>query len=118
MICNLKEPENDKDEQEDEADAAKPKAIITTENLNQLATQLKTLSVKIAELGDNFGLVSTGVADAEDDLRRVFRKMNNAKNEGKAKKLAMSGRQSNIMAFMHKVTPKEIPLVEIDTFYR
>ena len=106
VICNLKEPENDKDEQEDEADAAKPKAIVTTENWNQLATRLKTLSVEIAELGDNFCLVSTGVADAEDDLRRVFRKMNNAKNAGKAKKLTMSGRQSNLMAFMHKVPPK------------
>ena len=107
VIYNFKEPENDndndeeKDELEDEA-AAKPKATITTEDLNQLATQLKTLSVNIAELGDNFGLVSTAMSDAEDDLRRVFRKMNNAKNAEKAKKLAMSGMQSNVMEFMHK----------------
>ena len=97
VICNLKDPENDndndkdKDQPEDKA-AAKPKATITTEDFNQLATQLKTLSVKIAELGDIFGLVSTGVSDAEDDLRRVFRNMNNAKNAEKAKKLAMSAR--------------------------
>ena len=77
-------------------------ATITTEDLNQLATQLKTLSVKIAELGENFGLVSTGVSDAEDYLRRVFRKMNNAKNVDKAKKLAISGRQSYVIAIMHK----------------
>ena len=42
VICNLKEPENDndidkdKDEPEDDA-AAKPKATITTEDLNQLS---------------------------------------------------------------------------------
>ena len=107
VIYNLKQPENDndndkdKDEPEDKA-AEKPKATITTEDLNQLATQLKTLSINIAELGENFGLVSTGVSDAEDDLRRVFRKMNNAKNSDESKKLAMSGRQSNVMAFMNK----------------
>ena len=70
--------------------------------MNQLATQLKTLSVNIAELGENFGLVSTGVSDAEDELRRVFRKMNNVNNADKANKLVMSGRHSTVMAFMHK----------------
>ena len=107
VICNLKEPENDndndkdKDEPEDKS-AAKPKATITTEDLNKLANQLKTLSVKIAELGENFGLVSTGVSDAENYLRRVFRNTNSANNAEKSKKLSMGDRQSNVMAFMHK----------------
>ena len=85
LFCNLKELENYndndkyKDGPEDEY-AAKPKATITTEDLNQLATQLKIFSVKIAELGGDFGLVSTAVSDAEDDLRHVFRKMNNVNN--------------------------------------
>ena len=99
VLCQLKEVPDEDDEVEDEEDekedAAQAKPV-TSDMVNALAARLKTLSVEIGELGQEFCEVSRNIDDNTDQLRHVYRKMNFQKM---AKKQS-SARQSMISAFM------------------
>ena len=103
VLCNLKDDpqedaEDDKSDDEEVVEAGS-KEPITAEYVNDLAAKLKSLSVQVGDMGEEFASVSFGISDLSIELSSRFRRLGPKGKGGKPKK---EGRQSNMQAFLKK----------------
>ena len=99
VLCNLKEVV-DEEEEDDEEDNVSPETtsptVVSYDDVNDLATQLKALAVQIGTLGDEYTGAAIAANDASEEIRGAFRK---SKNEKTRKKQAKT-RQPLMDAFL------------------
>ena len=101
VLCNLKDipkdyAEEDKSDDEEVVEAGS-KEPITAEYVNDLAAKLKSLSVQVGDMGEEFASVSFGISDLSIELSSRFRRLSPKGKGGKPKNV---GRQSNMQAFL------------------
>ena len=90
VLCNLKDDpqedaEDDKSDDEEVVEAGS-KEPITAEYVNDLAAKLKSLSVQVGDMGEEFASVSFGISDLSIELSSRFRRLSPKGKGGKPKK--------------------------------
>ena len=71
---------------------------MTVENIDELATKLKTLAVSVDQLPPAYASIAQAVNDASERLRTAFRREETKKKTAKVK----SSRQVSLQAFFNK----------------
>ena len=104
MLCNLKEVNDveEVDAMDDDSDNVSPEkaspktAVVSHDDVNDLATQLKAFSVQVGALGDEYRDAAIAANDASEKVRAAFRKNENKKTKKKQAK----ARQPLMHAFL------------------
>ena len=102
-ICKLdtkigaEEEDDDDDETFNMSDGKAPEPV-QFDTMNDLAVQLKSMSMQIGEFGDEYLKAAMLVQDASREIRSAFRKA----NDKKIKQKQSAARQSLVSAFVKK----------------
>jgi hypothetical protein len=100
-MCKLfKVPEEVEDEDDNKNTISDVTNLETKEpalfdDVNEIATMIKFLSLQACELGEEFGNAAVALNDASNTIRAIYRKMENVRRAGKMK----NAKQACIRAF-------------------
>lgn len=98
LICALKDsqPEEDDDDDEEEVIEIREPTPPSFEKLNDIAGLLKSLSIEVDDMGEEYGKTAVMLNDASNALRADYRRMENRR----LARMRHSVRQTSIWAFM------------------